>query len=98
QGSGTVDMFVNRLNKNLRHLKRQAVRQGLAHFRVYDADLPEYAFSIDLFETKAIVKEYQAPKSVDPQKVLKRRQEVLAVLPELLSLPAREIYFEILPR
>lgn len=98
QEGGAVEMFVNRLNKNWRHLKRQAARQGLPAYRIYDADLPEYAFAIDLSEIGAKVQEYQAPKTVDPQKVLRRRQEVLAVLPELLALPPGEIHFEILPR
>jgi 23S rRNA (guanine2445-N2)-methyltransferase / 23S rRNA (guanine2069-N7)-methyltransferase len=96
--SGGIEMFVNRLNKNLKHLKRQAKRQGLSTCRVYDADLPEYAFAIDLNEETAKIIEYQAPKTVDAQKVLRRRQEVLAVLPEILALAPGQIYFEILPR
>jgi len=98
QPSAAIAMFVNRLQKNLKHLKRQAQRQGREEFRVYDADLPEYAFAIDLSKQSAQVREYQAPKSIDAQKVLQRRQEVLAVLPEILGLNSGEIYFEILPR
>lgn len=96
--NGAIEMFINRLNKNRRHREREAKRQGLTQFRVYDADLPEYAFSIDLTQASAEVREYPAPKSIDPQKVLRRRQEVLAHLPEILSLPPQAIHFEILPR
>lgn len=93
-----MEMFKNRLSKNQRHLKRKATRQGENVYRVYDADLPEYAFTIEVGPESAKVQEFQAPKAVDAQKVLHRRQEVLALLPELLGLPPGEIYFEILPR
>lgn len=93
-----IQMFINRLQKNLKHLSRVAKRQGLTNYRVYDADLPEYAFAIDLTENGAEVVEYQAPKSIDPNKVLQRQQEVLAVLPTVLNLPAANISFRIEPR
>ena len=35
--------FINRLRKNLRHLGRWARREGISCYRLYDADLPEYA-------------------------------------------------------
>lgn len=96
QDKQAVQMFINRIQKNLKHLKRQAARQGLTSYRVYDADLPEYAFIIELSgEEAARVQEYEAPKSIAPEKVLRRRQEVLAVLPELLNLPPAQIFFEI---
>jgi 23S rRNA (guanine2445-N2)-methyltransferase / 23S rRNA (guanine2069-N7)-methyltransferase len=98
QDKGAVEMFLNRLRKNLKHLKRQAQKKGQTTFRVYDADLPEYAFTIDMAEGCARVVEHQAPPSVDPQKVLHRRQAVLAVLPEALGLAATQIFFEVLPR
>jgi 23S rRNA (guanine2445-N2)-methyltransferase / 23S rRNA (guanine2069-N7)-methyltransferase len=96
QDMRAVQMFVNRLDKNLKHLKRKAEREGLEIFRVYDADLPEYAFSIDLSEDKAIVQEYEPPRSVDFQKALRRQQEVLAVLPEVLNMPAAKIFFSVI--
>lgn len=64
--------FANRLHKNFRHVKRQAEREGLCCFRVYDADLPDFNLAIDLYrdeqgETWADIQEYRAPHSVDPQ-------------------------------
>jgi 23S rRNA (guanine2445-N2)-methyltransferase / 23S rRNA (guanine2069-N7)-methyltransferase len=92
----SVQMFVNRLDKNLKHLKRKAEREGLEVFRVYDADLPEYAFVIDLSKDQAIVQEYEPPRTVDFQKALRRQQEVLAVLPEALDMPASQIFFSVI--
>lgn len=98
QQSEPVQMFVNRVKKNLKHLKRQAEKNGLTSYRVYDADLPEYAFAIDLSEGAASVMEYQPPKTVDAKKALRRQQEVLAVLPDVLELPPSSISFTVLPR
>jgi 23S rRNA (guanine2445-N2)-methyltransferase / 23S rRNA (guanine2069-N7)-methyltransferase len=90
-----VDMFVNRLRKNLKHIKRWAEREGIACYRIYDADLPEYAFAVDCYEQFIYVQEYQAPKTVDKTKALQRQQEVLAVLPDALNVPAAQIFFQI---
>ncbi len=72
--------------------------QDKKDFRLYDADLPDYSFAIDLQEDNIFVREYKAPKKIDAAKVERRRMEVLSVLPELLNVPAEKIYFEIIPR
>lgn len=93
-----IQMFVNRLAKNFKHYSKRASKQGLARYTVYDADLPEYAFLIELTLTEAYVIEYQAPKSIDKQKALQRQQQVLAVLPEALGVSPRDIYFSVQSR
>lgn len=98
QDMSAVQMFVNRLRKNYRHMKKQAEKKGLSSYRVYDSDLPEYAFAIDIAENTVQVREYQAPKTVDRNKAMRRQQEVLAVLPEVLEMAPEQIYFSILPR
>ena len=44
-----VEMLENRLRRNLRHIGKWARRQNISCYRVYDADLPEYNLSIDLY-------------------------------------------------
>ena len=51
-------MFKNRLAKVFRHLSRQARRSNVSCYRVYDHDLPEFPFSIDIYEDKLYVAEY----------------------------------------
>lgn len=96
--SDDIQMFVNRMRKNVRHLSKKAKREGLKQYRVYDMDLPEYAFSIDVADDQVLVQEYQAPRSVDTRKVERRRNQVLAVLPELLSVAPEKITFKLLSR
>ncbi len=42
-------MFANRLAKNLKQVQKWARSEGVTCFRVYDADMPEYAFAIDSY-------------------------------------------------
>lgn len=88
QRSGGAQMFANRLQKNVAHLKKWASRHKISCYRVYDADLPEYAFAIDLYNDYAVLQEYAAPSSIDPAKAQKRSLEVLQVTPSILGIPA----------
>lgn len=95
-----AQMFANRLRKNLDLLGKWARRDGVFCWRAYDADMPEYAFAIDVYAAEdaqdgrfAFVQEYAAPASVAEEKVRARRAEVVSVLPEVLGLPDERIWF-----
>jgi 23S rRNA (guanine2445-N2)-methyltransferase / 23S rRNA (guanine2069-N7)-methyltransferase len=90
-----AQMFANRLRKNLQRLDPWAQREHIDCFRVYDADMPEYAFAIDLYgrESRHVyVQEYAAPKSVNQESARERRREALAVLPEVLEVPLPQVH------
>ncbi|WNO07633.1 bifunctional 23S rRNA (guanine(2069)-N(7))-methyltransferase RlmK/23S rRNA (guanine(2445)-N(2))-methyltransferase RlmL [Teredinibacter sp. KSP-S5-2] len=70
-------MLANRLQKNLRKLRKWQKQQGMDCFRVYDADMPEYAAAIDFYQGDIHIQEYQAPKSIDADKAEKRFEEIL---------------------
>jgi 23S rRNA (guanine2445-N2)-methyltransferase / 23S rRNA (guanine2069-N7)-methyltransferase len=87
-------MFGNRLRKNLARLESWARREDVACFRVYDADMPEYSFAVDIYgndERYACVQEYAAPPTVARDAARSRRDEALSVLPEVLGLPEERI-------
>lgn len=52
-------MFENRLTKVFRHIGKQAKRMGVSCYRVYDHDLPEFPFCIEVYEDKLYVAEYE---------------------------------------
>jgi len=87
-------MFANRLTKNLKRLRAWAERSGVSCYRLYDADMPEYAFAIDLYRTAdtqedwLYVQEYAAPSEIEREAVQRRRGEVLASLPGVTQVPA----------
>src|SRR6476620_3566067 len=51
--------FKNRLEKVYRHLSKQAKRQGITCYRIYDHDLPEAPFIIEVYEDRLYVSEYK---------------------------------------
>ncbi|HYL03033.1 MAG TPA: bifunctional 23S rRNA (guanine(2069)-N(7))-methyltransferase RlmK/23S rRNA (guanine(2445)-N(2))-methyltransferase RlmL [Steroidobacteraceae bacterium] len=90
-------MFANRLGKNASRLRAWAERERVWCYRLYDADMPEYAFAIDLYRTVEpdeqwlYVQEYAAPREIEPQAVRRRRGEVLATLPQVTGVPPERI-------
>ena len=50
-------------DKNVKRLKRWRDRAGVSCYRVYDADMPEYAIAVDVYNDWVHIAEYQAPKS-----------------------------------
>jgi 23S rRNA (guanine2445-N2)-methyltransferase / 23S rRNA (guanine2069-N7)-methyltransferase len=90
--------FVNRLRKNLRHLGRWAEREGVSCYRLYDADLPEYAVAVDRYEQWLHVQEYAPPPSVDPAKARERLEQVMAVLPAVLEIPPEHVFLKVRQR
>ncbi len=98
QETGGAEMFANRIRKNLKHLGRWARQQGITCYRLYDADLPEYAVAVDIYQgtsCRILVQEYQAPASVDPRKAEDRLIDALAALPGVLELPLEQIHFRV---
>jgi len=88
-------MFANRLFKNLKHLRRWAAREDIHCYRLYDADLPEYAVAVDLYEDWAHVQEYAAPSTVDPVRARRRLRDVMAVVPEALDIPPEHVVLKV---
>lgn len=84
-------MVVNRLQKNRRTLGKWANRQGIECYRLYDADMPEYAIAVDLYRDWAHVQEYAAPRSIDPEKAQQRLLDALSALPQALEIPMERI-------
>jgi len=93
-GEGAT-MFANRLRKNLRNLGRWARQNDITCYRLYDADLPEYAVAVDLYEGWVHVQEYEAPATVDAKRAAVRLREVMAVLPSVLQVPAEHVYLKV---
>jgi 23S rRNA (guanine2445-N2)-methyltransferase / 23S rRNA (guanine2069-N7)-methyltransferase len=96
-------MLANRLRKNLKNIGRWARQQGYDCYRLYDADMPEYAFAIDIYKSveDAIfvhMQEYKPPASVsEADAELRRRQAVLAVQ-HVLELPSNRVSIKVRER
>jgi len=92
------EMFANRLKKNSKNLDRWARREDVDCYRLYDADLPEYAVAIDLYQGKekwVHVQEYKAPLSVDAKKAEQRLISAISYIPKVLKIPQKNIFLKI---
>ena len=78
-------MFSNRLKKNYKHLKKWARKNDISCYRVYDADIPQYAVAIDIYDKWVYVQEYQAPKTVDRNIAFQRINDVIDVVADVLE-------------
>jgi 23S rRNA (guanine2445-N2)-methyltransferase / 23S rRNA (guanine2069-N7)-methyltransferase len=91
-------MLANRLRKNIKKLKSWVKKNDIHCYRLYDADLPEYAIAIDVYEGEkkwVHVQEYAAPKTVDEEKSIQRLRDSLAVIPEVLDVPQNQLFLKI---
>lgn len=84
-------MLGNRLKKNMKSIGQWARKQGIGCYRLYDADMPEYALAIDIYEGRVHVQEYAAPKSVDERAARERLAEALAVIPDVLGIERSDL-------
>jgi len=95
QVSEHCEMFANRFKKNLKHMAKWAKKNDIDCYRVYDADLPDYAVAIDLYGDAVHVQEYAPPKQIDPEKAIQRLKGVMHVLPLLLDIPAPKVVLKL---
>jgi len=91
-------MVANRLRKNLKCLNGWRRRHDVTCFRAYDADLPEYAAAIDVYQEEGgrarrflHVQEYQAPRSIPEEVAARRLDELLAAAREVFELQPAQL-------
>jgi 23S rRNA (guanine2445-N2)-methyltransferase / 23S rRNA (guanine2069-N7)-methyltransferase len=98
-----AQMLKNRIEKNFRHLRKRAEREEIDCWRVYDADLPEYASAIDIYRALSggdylHIQEYQAPATIDENLARTRLRETVRVAGEALGVPRDHVSLKIRQR
>lgn len=86
-----AQMLKNRMEKNVRHLRKRLTREGITCFRAYDQDLPEYAAAIDVYENWLHIQEYKAPQDVPVETARIRLREITRVASEIFDIPRDRI-------
>lgn len=89
--SPSAQMLLNRLQKNYSHLQKWAKRHQVSCYRVYDADLPEYSYAIDIYNDHVVLQEYTAPAIIALNKVERRSLDVLQVVPIALNVGPEKV-------
>ncbi len=86
--------LANRLAKNYTSLLPWAEREKITCFRIYDADMPEYNFAVDLYEEWVHVQEYAPPATIDPKKAQQRLQLGLSVIRHILGIKPSRLFIK----
>ena len=85
-------MFLNRLLKVYRHRSKQAKRQDISCFRIYDHDLPEFPFAIDAYNDKLNVSEYKRRHGMTEEEHEQWLDESMEIVSSVTATPIEKIF------
>jgi 23S rRNA (guanine2445-N2)-methyltransferase / 23S rRNA (guanine2069-N7)-methyltransferase len=80
-----AEMFANRLSKNIKHLSKWVRKDNISCYRVYDADIPQYAIAVDIYENWIHVQEYEPPRTVDAVQAFVRLNDAIDAISAVLK-------------
>jgi 23S rRNA (guanine2445-N2)-methyltransferase / 23S rRNA (guanine2069-N7)-methyltransferase len=92
--SNGAQMLLNRLRKNRKRLRPWLRDNGIECYRLYDADMPEYAVAVDVYGDYVHVAEYKAPASVPEADAQLRMQDIRAAVPLALDVPPHRVVYK----
>lgn len=85
-------MFWNRLEKMYKHRNKLARRQNISCYRMYDHDLPEFPFAVELYGTKIYVAEYRRRHLMNDEDHEAWLTECLHIIASVLSVDMDNIF------
>jgi len=93
-----LEMFRNRLEKVNRHLGKLARRKGVAAYRIYDHDLPEFPFCIERYGSHVCLAEYKRRHGMEEQYHASWLAASLQMISQVLQVPLENIHRRIRQR
>jgi 23S rRNA (cytosine1962-C5)-methyltransferase len=87
-----IEMFHNRLSKVFRHVSKQAKRLHISCYRIYDYDLPEFPFCIEMYDDKIYLAEYKKNYELSDDQHELWIGQCLLVIAEITGIPTAKIY------
>lgn len=90
--SEDIGAFVNRLGKNIKHLRKWAQRQDLEAWRMYDRDIPQYPFAADIYADHVHLQEYDTGWLMHKTDYEKWLAEVVEAVLFVTGLPKEHIH------
>lgn len=89
-----LQMFENRLLKVYKHKSKLAKRQAITCYRVYDHDLPEFPFCIELYEDKVYLAEYLRRHGMNDEEHEAWLETCVATICKLLDVENENVYIK----
>ncbi len=88
---GDITAFANRLGKNAKHTLKWARRQNLQAWRLYDRDIPQFPFAIDVYGERIHLQEFDTGWLMQPEEHRAWLQQVLDAVVFVTGLPESRI-------
>ncbi len=89
-----ISAFSNRLRKNLRHWSKWARRNAISCYRLYDRDVPEYPFVVDLYTDQVHLQEVETGWQIEEDLYRAWLDSVVAACAEVLQLSPAAIHLK----
>ena len=93
-----AEMFRNRLSKVIKHKSKLARRQQILCYRIYDHDLPEFPFSIELYEDQLYIAEYLRRHGMEDDVHDAWMDECKDIIAEIVGIPIERMNFKLRKR
>ncbi len=90
--------FENRLAKVYKHIGKIARKQQLACFRVYDVDLPEFPFIIDVYKDMIYVAEYKSKHKLSEEEYELWLTTSLEIIQKVFGVGKENVYLKLRER
>lgn len=91
--SAGATMVLNRLKKNRKKLSTWLKRESISCYRLYDADIPEYAAAIDIYDQSLYVQEYAPPNTISEKVASQRFDELKQAIKTFAMDYSGKVYF-----
>ena len=88
-------MFENRLLKNYKHRIKQAKRQNISCWRLYDHDLPEFPVCVEIYEDYIYLAEYNRRHSLTDEEHELWLSETKNCIATITGLPIENMYLRV---
>lgn len=90
--------FENRLSKVYKHIGKIARKQNLSCFRVYDVDLPEFPFIIDVYKDMIYVAEYKSKHKLSEEDYDTWLTTSLEIIQEVFEVEKENVFLKLRQR
>lgn len=88
------EFFINRLRKNERQLRKWKRKENITCYRIYDKDIPEIPFVVDIYHNAIHAAEYRDFQVEDEKARENRLKSLLLAAGECLDIAPDQIFFK----
>lgn len=90
-----IETFSNRLKKNLKHYSKWAQRERLTCWRIYDRDIPEFPFIIDILGRNIHFAEVPRNHDHSPLEHLRYLELMQRATAEIIQIPFEKVFLKV---